>query len=88
MNVKLEYETLRDKLDPKQWNNNLSGNRLRKQISVLEETCEARTTESNHMKQLVAQMESAPGQEEQNKVQIADLKTELAKAEGNDMNKP
>ena len=39
------------------------------------------------MKQLVAQMESAPGQEEQNKVQIADLKTELAKAEGNDMNK-
>ena len=66
---------------------NLLGNRLRKQISVLEETCEARTTESNHMKQLVAQMESAPGQEEQNKVQIADLKTELAKAEGNDMNK-
>ena len=66
---------------------NLLGNRLRKQISVLEETCEARTTESNHMKQLVAQMESAPGQEEQNKVQIADLKTELAKAEGNDTNK-
>ena len=58
------------------------GNRLRKQISDLQETCEARTTESNHMKQLVAQMESAPGQEEQNKVQIADLKAELAKAEG------
>ena len=34
------------------------------------------------MKQLVAQMESAPGQEEQNKVQIADLKAELSKAEG------
>ena len=49
---------------------------------MLEETCEARTAESNHLKQLVSQMESAPGQEEQNKVQIADLKTELAKAEG------
>ena len=58
------------------------GNRLRKQISELEEICEAKTTESNHMKQLVAQMESAPGQEEQNKVQIADLKAELSKAEG------
>jgi len=34
------------------------------------------------MKALVTQMEAAPGQEEQNKVQIADLKTELAKAEG------
>ena len=59
-----------------------TGNRLRKQLSVLEETCEARTEESNHMKALVTQMEAAPGQEEQNKVQIADLKTELAKAEG------
>ena len=58
------------------------GNRLRKQIASLEETCEARTEESNHMKALVVQMESAPGQEEQNKVQIADLKAELAKAEG------
>ena len=60
----------------------ITGNRLRKQISILEETCEARTEESNHMKALVTQMEAAPGQEEQNKVQIADLKTELAKAEG------
>ena len=34
------------------------------------------------MKSLVAQMEAAPGQEEQNKVQIADLKSELSKAEG------
>ena len=59
-----------------------TGNRLRKQLSVLEETCEARTEESNHMKALVTQMEAAPGQEEQNKVKIADLKTELAKAEG------
>ena len=49
---------------------------------MLEETCEARTQESNHMQALVTQMEAAPGQEEQNKVQIADLKTELAKAEG------
>ena len=60
----------------------IKGNRLRKQISVLEETCEARTQESNHMQALVTQMEAAPGQEEQNKVQIAELKTELAKAEG------
>ena len=58
------------------------GNRLRKQISSLEEECKAKTEESNHMKSLVAQMEAAPGQEEQNKVQIADLKTELSKAEG------
>ena len=50
---------------------------------MLEEMCEVKTQESNHMKSLVAQMESAPGQEEQNKVQIADLKAELVKAEGN-----
>ena len=60
----------------------ITGNRLRKQISVLEETLQVRTEESNHMKALVTQMEAAPGQEEQNKVQIADLKIELAKAEG------
>lgn len=60
----------------------IAGNRLRKQISILEETLEVRTEEANHMKTLVTQMEAAPGQEEQNKVQIADLKAELVKAEG------
>ena len=34
------------------------------------------------MKTLVSQMEAAVGQDEQSKVQIADLKAELAKAEG------
>ena len=34
------------------------------------------------MKTLVSQMEAAAGQDEQSKVQIADLKAELAKAEG------
>ena len=48
----------------------------------MEETCEARTQEANHMKTLVSQMEAAAGQDEQSKVQIADLKAELAKAEG------
>ena len=49
---------------------------------MLEETCDARTQEANHMKTLVSQMEAAAGQDEQSKVQIADLKAELAKAEG------
>ena len=60
----------------------ITGNRLRKQISSLEETLQSRTQEANHLKSLVAQMEAAPGQEEQNKVQVADLKAELTKAEG------
>ena len=42
-----------------------------------------KTTESLHYQDLVAKMEATPGQDEMNKVQIADLKHELSKAEEN-----
>ena len=59
------------------------GNRLRKTITALEESLAEKTSEAEHLTQLVAKMESTPGQDEMNKVQIADLKEELRKAEEN-----
>ena len=59
------------------------GNRFKKTISNLEEELEIKTTESLHYQDLVAKMEATPGQDEMNKVQIADLKHELSKAEEN-----
>lgn len=47
----------------------------------MEEALEIKTKEADHLSNLVAQMEASPGQDEMNKVQIADLKHELAKAE-------
>ena len=44
---------------------------------------EIKTTEAQHLTELVAKMESSSSSDEMNKVQIADLKTELAKAEDN-----
>ena len=60
-----------------------TGNRFKKTISNLEEELEIKTTESLHYQDLVAKMEATPGQDEMNKVQIADLKHELSKAEEN-----
>ena len=40
-----------------------------------------KTREAEHLQNLVSQMEATPGQDEMNKVQIADLKAELAKSE-------
>ena len=59
------------------------GNRFKKTISNLEEELLIKTTESLHYQDLVAKMEATPGQDEMNKVQIADLKHELSKAEEN-----
>ena len=59
------------------------GNRFKKTISNLEEELQIKTTESLHYQDLVAKMEATPGQDEMNKVQIADLKHELSKAEEN-----
>ena len=55
---------------------------LRKKISDLQETLEERTREANHMLDLVEKMEAAGGQEDMRKVQVDDLKQELANAEG------
>ena len=49
----------------------------------MEEQLDIKTKESEHFQDLVAKMEASPGQDEMNKVQIADLKHELAKAEEN-----
>jgi hypothetical protein len=54
---------------------------LKKVIVGLEEAIAIKTQEAEHMTTLVNKMESSPGQDEQQKVQIADLKVELAKAE-------
>lgn len=59
------------------------GNRLKKVIIELEEALDIKTNEANHLNDLVAKMEATPGQDEMNKVQIADLKVELSKAEEN-----
>lgn len=54
---------------------------MKKVIVGLEEAIAIKTQEAEHMTTLVNKMESSPGQDEQQKVQIADLKVELAKAE-------
>ena len=59
----------------------ISGARLKKVIITLEESLANKTQEAQHLSELVAKMESSSSSDEMNKVQIADLKTELAKAE-------
>ena len=59
------------------------GNRLKKVIAGLEESLDIKTKEAEHLQGLVSRMEASPGQDEMNKVQIADLKAELFKAEEN-----
>ena len=54
---------------------------MKKCISGLEESLDVKTREAEHLQNLVSQMEATPGQDEMNKVQIADLKAELAKSE-------
>ncbi len=54
---------------------------MKKVISNLEESLEIKTKEADHLHDLVAKMEASPGQDEMNKVQIADLKDELFKSE-------
>ena len=56
----------------------------KKQIAQLKEELEARTGEVDHLQKLVEKMESTPNQDEMMKVQIADLKSELAHAEGSE----
>lgn len=79
-----ELGTVKDQIETMQ--NNITSlseecTRLRKHIANLEETVDVKTKDADHMRELVAKMESTPGQNEMNKVQIADLKTELAKTE-------
>merc|ERR1719150_754542 len=77
---------VQDKIETMQNNiNSLSdeGTRFKKVITNLEESLEIKTTEAQHLTELVAKMESSSSSDEMNKVQIADLKTELAKAEEN-----
>ena len=57
------------------------GTRLKKVITGLEENLDIKTKEAEHLQSLVAKMEATPGQDEMNKVQISDLKVELAKSE-------
>ena len=57
------------------------GTRLKKVITGLEESLDIKTKEAEHLQSLVTKMEATPGQDEMNKVQIADLKVELAKSE-------
>ena len=54
---------------------------MKKVISGLEESLDIKTKEVEHLQSLVTKMEATPGQDEKNKVQIADLKVELAKSE-------
>ena len=54
---------------------------MKKVIAGLEESLDIKTKESEHLQNLVSKMEATPGQDEMNKVQIADLRSELAKAE-------
>ena len=58
-----------------------AGTRLKKVITGLEESLDIKTKESEHLQSLVTKMEATPGQDEMNKVQITDLKGELAKSE-------
>ena len=55
---------------------------LRKQVSDGEEIVNERTREANHLLELVEKMEASGNQSDMIKVQLQDLKTELATAEG------
>ena len=54
---------------------------MKKVIIGLEESLANKTQEAQHLSELVTKMESSSSSDEMNKVQIADLKAELAKAE-------
>ena len=56
---------------------------LRKQIADLQEVLGERTREANHLCELVDKMEASATHDEVIKTQLADLKNELAGAEGN-----
>ena len=67
-------------------NNNINsltneGEGLKKEIALLKEKLDEKTREAEHLAGLVATMEAQPGQDEKQKVQIADLKEELAKSQ-------
>ena len=49
---------------------------MKKVITGLEESLDIKTKESEHLQSLVTKMEATPGQDEMNKVQITDLKTQ------------
>ncbi len=57
------------------------------QISELQSALDERTQEAKHLNELVIRMEQQPSQDEALKVQIADLKSELATSEGNHLGK-
>merc|ERR1719266_679110 len=79
-----KLSTVQDKIETMQNNiNSLSdeGTRLKKVITGLEESLDIKTKEAEHLQLLVSKMEATPGQDEMNKVQIADLKAELAKSD-------
>ena len=59
----------------------LLGTRLKKVITGLEESLDIKTKEAQHLSELVDKMESSSTHDEMNKVQISDLKSELAKSE-------
>ncbi len=60
----------------------VAGISLRKNIAYLQEALEARTREAEHLSALVQNMEASATNDEVIKTQIADLKNELANAEG------
>merc|ERR1719189_87934 len=79
-----KLSTVQDKIETMQNNiNSLSdeGTRLKKSISGLEESLDVKTKEAEHLQLLVSKMEATSGQDEMNKVQITDLKAELAKSD-------
>merc|ERR1719483_2055236 len=79
-----KLNNVQDQIDTMQNNiNSLTneGTRLKKVITGLEESLDIKTKESEHLQSLVTKMEATPGQDEMNKVQIADLKGELGKSE-------
>ena len=55
---------------------------MRKKESDLEKELDERSRESGHLKSLVAKMEASASQDEAVKTELADLKQELASAEG------
>ena len=50
------------------------GTRFKKVITNLEESLEIKTTEAQHLTELVAKMESSSSSDEMNKVQIGKMK--------------
>ena len=53
------------------------GTRFKKVITNLEESLEIKTTEAQHLTELVAKMESSSSSDEMNKVQIGKMKKNM-----------